>query len=104
MADTESIFHIITHLTFKKIGIDIESEVHSSKGRCDVLIKTRRYIYVMELKLNGSAHKALDQIMGQHYLQPYLSDERKKIAVGINFSTDERAVTEYEIKELGTLN
>jgi hypothetical protein len=96
-ADTESIFHIIMHLTFKKIGVDVESEVHSSKGRCDVLIKTIRFIYVMELKLNGSARDALEQILSQQYLQPYSSDERKKIALGINFSSKERAVAEYEV-------
>jgi hypothetical protein len=96
-ADTESIFHIIMHLTFKKIGVDVESEVHSSKGRCDVLVKTARFIYVMELKLNGSARDALEQILSQQYLQPYLPDERKKIALGINFSSEERAVAEYEV-------
>jgi hypothetical protein len=99
-ADTESIFHIITHLTFKKIGVDTESEVHSSKGRCDVLVKTARYIYVMELKLNGSAREALQQILQKEYLAPYQTDKRKKIAIGINFSSQERKVTGYEVKEL----
>jgi hypothetical protein len=99
-ADTESIFHIITHLTFKKIGVDVESEVHSSKGRCDVLVKTARYIYVMELKLNGSAQEALQQILQKEYLAPYQTDKRKKIAIGINFSSQERNVTGYEVKEL----
>jgi len=99
-ADTESIFHIITHLTFKKIGVDVESEVHSSKGRCDVLVKTARYIYVMELKLNGSAQEALQQILQKEYLSPYQTDKRKKIAIGINFSSRERKVTGYEVKEL----
>jgi hypothetical protein len=99
-ADTESIFHIITHLTFKKIGVDTESEVHSSKGRCDVLVKTTRYIYVMELKLNGSAQEALQQILQKEYLAPYQTDKRKKIAIGINFSSKERKVTGYEVKEL----
>jgi len=98
-AESESIFHIIVHLAFKKAGIDVQSEVHSSKGRCDVLIKTDQFIYVLELKLNKTAQSALDQIFESGYLNPYHSDSRKKIAIGINFSSDARAVEGYLVKE-----
>src|SRR5690606_21579271 len=33
-AGKESIFTVITFLTFKLTGIDVHSEVHSAKGRC----------------------------------------------------------------------
>ncbi|MGV8090965.1 MAG: PD-(D/E)XK nuclease domain-containing protein [Mangrovibacterium sp.] len=99
-ADHESIFHIIMHLTFKKIGVDIESEVHSSKGRCDVLIKTSTHIYAIELKLNSSAQQALNQIFEKGYLHPYQSDLRQKVAIGINFSSEKRAIEQYLVKEV----
>src|SRR5690606_30744726 len=69
-AGKESIFTVITFLTFKLTGIDVHSEVHSAKGRCDVLAMTERYIYVMELKLDGTAKEALQQIKDKDYLQP----------------------------------
>ncbi len=99
-ADTESIFHVITLLTFQKIGVDVQTEVHSSKGRCDVLIKTADYIYVMELKRDGTAQEALEQIIDKNYLQPYEADKRKKLALGISFSSAERKVSEYLVKEV----
>ncbi len=99
-ADTESIFHIITHLTFKKIGVDVFTEVHSSKGRADVIIKTSRYIYALELKLDTSASMALDQILEKRYLQPYMDDERKKLAMGISFSSEQRNIADYLVKEV----
>lgn len=99
-ADTESIFHIITHLTFKKIGVDVFTEVHSSKGRADVIVKTRRYIYALELKLDTSANDALAQIFEKGYLQPYTGDERKKLAIGIEFSSEQRNIADYRVKEL----
>lgn len=99
-ADTESIFHIITLLTFQKIGVDVRTEVHSSKGRCDILVKTERYIYAMELKLDRPAQEALDQVLRTDYLQPYQSDKRKKIALGISFSSNDREVAAYEVSEL----
>jgi hypothetical protein len=98
-ADTESIFSIITLLTFRKIGVDVHTEVHNSKGRCDVLISTKELIYVMELKLDKPAQEALDQILQTNYLQPYMADPRKKMALGISFSSKERRVGEYLMEE-----
>ncbi len=98
-ADHESVFHIIMHLTFKKIGVDIESEVHSSKGRCDVIIKTAGHIYAIELKLDKSAKEAMDQTFEKGYLHPCQSDPRRKTAVGINFSSESRGIDGYLLKE-----
>jgi len=87
-------------LTFRLAGVEVHTEVHSAKGRCDVLVKTDRYIYVMELKLDGTAQEALDQIVRQHYLQPYTDDPRTKIALGISFSSADRTVADYLVREM----
>lgn len=99
-AESESIFHIIVHLSFKRLGLDVRSEVHSATGRCDVLVFTDQYIYAIELKLNGTAQKALDQIFEKGYLRPYQLDTRKQIAIGINFSSEKRSVEEFLTKEV----
>ncbi|SDG18375.1 ATP-binding protein [Chitinophaga filiformis] len=98
-AESESIFHIIVHLSFKRLGLDVRSEVHSSTGRCDVLVFTDQYIFAIELKLNGSAQVALDQIFERGYLRPYQLDARRRIAIGINFSSEKRSVEEFLVKE-----
>jgi hypothetical protein len=98
-ADVESIFHIIVHLTFRRIGVDLQSEVHSAHGRCDAIIQTAKYVYVLEFKLDGSAQEAVDQILKKGYLEPFRSDTRKKLAVGIDFSSRERKVKEFLVKE-----
>ncbi|HJT73982.1 MAG TPA: AAA family ATPase, partial [Chitinophaga sp.] len=99
-AESESIFHIIVHLSFKRLGLDIRSEVHSATGRCDALVFTDQYIFALELKLNSSANTALDQIFEKGYLRPYQTDARKKIAIGINFSSEKRNVQDYLVKEI----
>ncbi|SEA66334.1 PD-(D/E)XK nuclease superfamily protein [Arachidicoccus rhizosphaerae] len=98
-AGTESIFTVVTFLAFKLAGIDVHTEVHSAKGRCDVLAMTERYIYVIELKLDGTAEEALQQIKDKGYLQPYVADTRKKLAVGITFSSEKREVSQYQVAE-----
>jgi hypothetical protein len=99
-AESESVFHIIFHLALTRLGLDIRSEAHSAHGRCDVIMQTPVYVYVIELKLNGTAKQALDQILEKNYLRPFHSDARKKIAIGINFSSEKREVDDYLVKEL----
>ena len=99
-ADTESIFTIITFLTFRFVVDGVYPEQHSSKGRCDLLVLTDKYIYAIELKLDGTAAEALSQIKQKGYLEPYLSDTRKKLAVAVSFSSKQRAVSEYLVEEL----
>lgn len=100
-AENESIFHIILHLAFKRLGFDVRSEVHSATGRCDVLVLTNQYIFAIELKLDGTAQTALDQIFEKGYLRPYQASDKKKIAIGINFSSEKRAVEQFLVQEVG---
>jgi hypothetical protein len=72
--------------------------VHSSKGRADIIVKTKNYIYALELKLDSSAQGALEQIIERGYLEPWQADERKKMAMGIAFSSAERKVADYIVK------
>ena len=100
LAESESIFHIIVHLAFKRLGFDVRTDVHSARGRCDVLVFTHTSILALELKLNGTAEAALAQIFDKGYLNPFQSDKRKKCAIGINFSSEKRAVDAYLVNEL----
>ena len=99
-SDKESIFNIILYLSFNRAGAKVQSEQNSAQGRSDLTVYTPKYIYVFVLKINGSAQAALDQIFEKGYLRPFQTDPRKKIAIGVNFSSEKRAVDAYVIKEV----
>ena len=99
-ADKESIFNIIIFLTFRLAGLEVGTEIHNSKGRCDLLIKTDQYIYVIELKLDGTTEQAIDQIIEKEYLAQYETDTRQKIAIGVNCSSKQKNITEHSVREL----
>jgi hypothetical protein len=82
----EHYYHAIIHLTFRLLGIYIESQVHSSDGRLDALVQTKDYVYCFEFKLNGKAELALQQIKDKGYLTPYLHTNKTCIGIGLNFS------------------
>ena len=56
-------------------------------------------IYVMELKFNGTAKEALEQIDEKGYALRYATDPRRVVKVGIAFSVEQRTLTDYLIVE-----
>jgi hypothetical protein len=64
-----------------------------------VVLKTKEYIYVMEMKLDGSADEALKQIEDKGYAAPFANDKRALYKIGVNFSSATRGIEEWKIKE-----
>ena len=97
-AITEQSFQNVIYISLLVIGKYCRTEVHSAKGRADCVVETPVYIYIFEFKRDGSAADALKQIEEQGYAKPYAADKRKVIKVGVNFSSGERNIVEWEVK------
>ena len=85
------------YVIFSLLGLHVDSQVRTAKGRLDVVVKTEGHIYVMEVKLDRPAREAIEQIDSRNYLLPYSLDGRQLTKIGISFSTEERNVTEWII-------
>lgn len=83
-------------ILFRLIGMHVEVEYHTSDGRIDILVRTKKYIYIIELKYDGSSEEALDQIKRKEYKLPWSSDNRKIISIGINYSTNKRRIDDWK--------
>lgn len=68
----ELYFQNAMYLVFKMLGFYTDVERTTSNGRIDIVLKTKDYIYVMELKLDGTADDALRQIEEKDYALPLL--------------------------------
>jgi hypothetical protein len=97
--ETERHYQVIFYLVFRLMGQFVETEVRSAKGRADAVVKTRDHIYVFEFKLHGAAEEALKQIAEKGYLEPYATDPRKKVKVGVDFSKEKRNIDRYLFEE-----
>mgnify|MGYP001164443005 FL=1 len=94
-AKTERHYQVVFYLVFKLMGQFTQAEVKSAKGRADAVVKTPKYIYVFEFKLNGTAEEALQQIDDKGYLIPYQADGREVIKLGVEFSKEERNISRW---------
>ena len=72
-----------------------KTEVRSSHGRADAVVKTQDAVYIFEFKLNGTAEEALKQIDDKGYLIPYQADGREVIKLGVEFSAEERNISRW---------
>ena len=96
---TERHYQVIVYLIFKLMGQFTQAEVHSAKGRADAIVQTPDYVYIFEFKLNGTAEEALQQINEKGYAEPFKSDSRKVLKVGVEFSAQTRNVHRWLVEE-----
>ncbi len=87
------------YLIFSMLNVYVQTQVKCARGRADMVVFMPDAIYVMELKINGTAQDALDQIEDKGYALRYATDPRRVVKVGIGFSVEKRAMTDYRIVE-----
>ena len=95
---TEKDYETILRVLFDGLGIKVDTEVKNATGRCDVVMKSKTTVYVLELKLdgNGTVDDALAQIDEKNYLIPYWNDPRPKVKVGVLVDPTRRTITEWK--------
>ena len=96
--DMELYFQNAVFILMKLIGFYVEAEKATSSGRADLQFKTADNIYIIEIKLNGTAEEAIQQIKDKKYAEPYKLDSRKKTLIGVNFSTEKRTIDNWVIE------
>ncbi len=97
--DNENNFHNAFFLLIDIIGLETEAESATSDGSIDITIKTEDFIYVIELKYDGSAEKALEQIEEKQYARKFQADGRQIIKIGVNFSSETRCIEDWKIEK-----
>lgn len=95
----EGYFQTIIYLVTSYMDLSVRSEVTKHKGRFDLIAESDHFIYLMELKLDETAAKAIEQIKNQEYAAAYLNSTKKIFLVGVNFSKEERNVESWEYVE-----
>ena len=96
--DNENNFHNAFFLLMDLVGLETETESATSDGSIDITVRTDDYIYVIELKYDGTADQALRQIEEKRYDRKYQMDGRQIIRIGVNFSSETRCIEDWKIQ------
>ena len=98
--EKEKFFHAIFHAVFILAGVYAITEDRGLIGRADEVIIASDFLWIFELKVDGSADDALRQIEEKGYAKKYASmtsqynlNVRK---VGISFSSETKSIAEWK--------
>ena len=96
--DLENHYQNVMYIITKLMGLYIQAEYRTSRGRIDLLIGTDKYVYIIELKLDGSAEEALAQINAKDYALPFTIGERDVVKIGANITSETRNLERWIVE------
>ena len=91
-------FQTVFYLIFNLMGALIRVEEDSAIGRADAVLHLPDMVYVFELKYDGSAADALQQIDDRGYLIPYSADGKRLVKIGISYDSQQCTLGDWIIK------
>ena len=92
-------FQNVIFLVFSILGEFVISEPHFSKGRADVILINKDFVYIFEFKVDQDAQTALNQINLKNYAGRYKMDGKRIFKIVANFSSKEKNLTNWVIEE-----
>lgn len=94
----EAYYEVLTYVVFSIFNYRTFTQVKVARGRTDVVVFMHDAIYVMELKMHGTAEDALRQIESKDYAIPYQTEGKPVVKIGIAFSKETKTVSEWIVR------
>jgi hypothetical protein len=94
-ANAEGFYEYTMYLIFSMLNVYVRTQVKCAGGRTDMVVWMPDTIYVFELKVNGTAREALEQIDKKSYAIPYQANGRRVVKVGVKFNAETRVPEEW---------
>jgi hypothetical protein len=91
----EGHYHAVFYTLLTLLGLQLHCEVQTNQGRIDDIIQTNQTIYILEFKI-GKAEQALAQIIKKGYAEPYSSQGKKILLIGIGFDAKKHNIHDWK--------
>ena len=91
----EGFYEYTFWLIFNMLNLYARTQVKCAGGRIDFVVWMPDTTYVFELKVNGTAQEAMDQINSKGYFLPYETEGCTVVKVGVQFDRETMTVGEY---------
>jgi hypothetical protein len=96
----EGFYASVVYSYLASLGVDLIGEDVTNNGRVDLTVFVSDKIYVIEFKVDGEKGEALSQIKHKNYAQKYLNTGKDIYLVGIEFSSEEKNIVNFEWEKL----
>ncbi len=95
IADYEGYYASVIFTHIASIGYELIAEDYTNKGRVDLTVKVVDKIYIFEFKVDNS-EAAIKQIKERKYYEKYQQPGKTIYLIGINFSSEEKNISDFE--------
>ena len=95
IADYEGYYASVIFTHIASIGYELIAEDYTNKGRIDLTVKVVDKIYIFEFKVDND-EAAMKQIKERKYYEKYQEPGKTIYLIGINFSSEEKNITNFE--------
>ena len=93
----EKYYQTVFYLIFSLIGLKVEAEVRTNKGRIDAVIIDKD-VHIFEFKFDGDKDNALKQIKDKKYFEKYQGVGKEIYLFGVEFT--DRNIGNWVLKKL----
>jgi hypothetical protein len=97
IATAEGFYEYTMYLILSMLNFYVQTQVKCAGGRIDMVVWMPDTVYVFELKVNGTAQEALEQLNDKGYALPIKTDDRKVVKVGVKFNKETRVPEDWVI-------
>ena len=97
-ANSEGHYQQMLYIIFSLFGRYVDVEVHTPTGRVDIVMKTNKALYVIELKMNKSAEAAMKQINLKNYSAKFSLSHLPVTRIGLCFDAERRTISDWKIE------
>ena len=94
----EGFYEYTMYLIFSMLNVYVRTQVKCAGGRVDMVVFMPDTTYVFELKKDGTAQQALEQINDKGYALPYQTEDCRVVKVGVVFNPDTRVPDDWVIE------
>ena len=95
--DYEGHYQQVLYIIFTLMGLYVDVEVHTPRGRIDVVMRTAHTLYIIEVKLDKSAAEAMGQIDLKNYPERFALCGLPLVKVGVNFDSGRHTIEGWTI-------
>lgn len=97
LLSNENNFQLAFYSFFIMLGdVDASAEEETLLGRIDVALTYKDDVYIIEMKLDGSADSAIKQIKDKRYYDRYEESGKAIHLVGLSFSKKDKQIEEWK--------
>lgn len=98
-ATKEGFYEYTFYLILSMLNVYVQTQVKCRTGRTDMIVHASKAVYIFEFKVNDTAEAALAQINQSGYAEPYATDTRSVVKIGVAFNIDSWTINEWNVEK-----